>query len=130
MTRKRTDESKARRPQRSPDPRAKRGHGAKPEAVRERAVLALLSEKTVTDAANKAGVDESTLRRWLQCLNCNRYSSRMTAVLDTVRRVAESISRAGGTAQESARVDIGQLKRIARNRRRVHRDPGVYNRVK
>ena len=56
---------KTRSPQRPPDPRPKRGHGAKPEAVRERAVLALLSEKTVTNAAKKAGVDESTLRRWL-----------------------------------------------------------------
>jgi len=45
--------------------REKGGHGAKSEAVRERAVLALLSEKTVTDAAAKAGVNESTLRRWL-----------------------------------------------------------------
>ncbi len=34
-------------------------------ATRDRAVLALLSEKTVTDAAKKTGVDESTLRRWL-----------------------------------------------------------------
>ncbi len=65
MLRKRTEGPKARSPQRPPDPCPKRGHGAKPEAVRERAVLALLSEKTVTDAAKKAGVDESTLRRWL-----------------------------------------------------------------
>ncbi len=47
------------------DTRSKRGHGAKSQATRERAVLALLSEKTITDAAKKAGVDESTLRRWL-----------------------------------------------------------------
>ncbi len=41
------------------------GHGAKPETVRERAILALLSEKTLTGAAERAGIDESTLRRWM-----------------------------------------------------------------
>ena len=55
----------SRSPQKPADARPKRGHGAKPEAVRGRAVLALLTAKTVTDAVKKAGVDESTLRRWL-----------------------------------------------------------------
>lgn len=41
------------------------GHGAKSHAVRERAVLALLSERTLTDAADKAQVGERTLRRWM-----------------------------------------------------------------
>ena len=41
------------------------GHGAKLEAVRDRAVLALLSEKTITKAATRCGVNERTLRRWL-----------------------------------------------------------------
>ena len=54
-----------RNPQMPADTRSKRGHGAKSQATRERAVLALLSEKTITDAAKKAGVDDSTLRRWL-----------------------------------------------------------------
>ena len=54
-----------RNPQVPADTRSKRGHGAKSQATRERAVLALLSEKTITDAAKKAGVDDSTLRRWL-----------------------------------------------------------------
>ncbi len=42
-----------------------RGHGAKSVTVRERAILALLSEPTVVKAAAKSGVDESTLRRWI-----------------------------------------------------------------
>lgn len=42
-----------------------RGHGAKPEAVREQAVLALLSEKTIAAAARRCGVNEKTLRRWM-----------------------------------------------------------------
>ncbi len=39
--------------------------GAKSDAVRERAILALLSEKTLGVAAEKCGVNEKTLRRWL-----------------------------------------------------------------
>ena len=41
------------------------GHGAKPEAVREQAALALLSEKTIAAAARRSGVNEKTLRRWM-----------------------------------------------------------------
>lgn len=59
------DRRRTRNPQAPADTCSKRGHGAKSAATRERAVLALLCEKTVTDAAKKAGIDESTLRRWL-----------------------------------------------------------------
>lgn len=45
-------------------PRA-RGHGSKTPAVRERAVLALLSERTIGLAAKRAGIGERTLREWL-----------------------------------------------------------------
>ena len=41
------------------------GHGSKTPAVRDRAVLALLSERSLSAAARKAGVAERTLRRWL-----------------------------------------------------------------
>lgn len=41
------------------------GHGRKSEAVREAAVLALLSERTLTEAAARAGINEKTLRDWL-----------------------------------------------------------------
>lgn len=41
------------------------GHGAKPDAVRERAILALLSERSIKKAAAKVGINERTLRRWL-----------------------------------------------------------------
>ena len=41
------------------------GHGAKTAPVRERAILALLSEPTIGKAAAACGVGESTLRRWL-----------------------------------------------------------------
>lgn len=42
-----------------------KGHGTKPDAVREKAILALLSEKTIGASASKCGVNERTLRRWL-----------------------------------------------------------------
>jgi hypothetical protein len=41
------------------------GHGLKPEAVRERAILALLSEPSITVAAARCEVNEKTLRRWM-----------------------------------------------------------------
>jgi transposase-like protein len=41
------------------------GHGTKPEAVRETAILALLSEKTIAAAAKRCGVNERTLRCWM-----------------------------------------------------------------
>ena len=40
------------------------GHGAKSVVVRERAILALLSESTFARAAAKCRVGERTLRRW------------------------------------------------------------------
>jgi len=65
MPSKRASTPKPRSPQAPAGTRSKRGHGAKPQALRDRAVLALLSEKTITAAAKMAGVNESTLRRWL-----------------------------------------------------------------
>ena len=42
-----------------------KGHGRKSEAVREQAILALLSERTIGRAAQRCGIGERTLRRWL-----------------------------------------------------------------
>jgi hypothetical protein len=52
-------------PQMAEDGRKPGGHGAKSEAVRQRAILALLSEPTIGKAAERCGVGERTLRRWL-----------------------------------------------------------------
>ena len=41
------------------------GHGRKSDAIREHAVVALLSEPSIAQAAAKASVHEKTLRRWL-----------------------------------------------------------------
>lgn len=41
------------------------GHGEKLSRYQERAVVALLTQPTVEEAASHAGVSASTLRRWL-----------------------------------------------------------------
>ena len=41
------------------------GHGTKSATVRERAIVALLSENTITAAALRCSVNERTLRRWM-----------------------------------------------------------------
>lgn len=43
----------------------KAGHGAKTAAVREQAIVALLSEPTIGKAAARCGIGERTLHRWL-----------------------------------------------------------------
>ena len=53
------------RPQPAAVSRNSVGHGAKSAAVRERAILALLSEKTIGRAAAKCRLGERTLRRWM-----------------------------------------------------------------
>jgi hypothetical protein len=47
------------------DDAGSKGHGAKTAAVRERAILAFLSERSLELAAARADVSERTLRRWL-----------------------------------------------------------------
>lgn len=44
---------------------AGKGHGRASDAVREKAILALLSERTIGLAAERCGVHERTLRNWL-----------------------------------------------------------------
>lgn len=68
MTQKRQKRPQGPCPQKTADGRESAkgaGHGTKPEAVREAAILALLSEKTIGAAAKRCGVGERTLRRWM-----------------------------------------------------------------
>jgi hypothetical protein len=44
---------------------AMKGHGAKSEVTRERAILTLLSETSIGAAAARCEVGERTLRRWM-----------------------------------------------------------------
>ncbi len=103
MLRKRTEGPKARSPQEPAGARPKRGQGAKSEATRDRAVLALLSEKTVTDAAKKAGVDESTLRRWLsedEAFQADYAAARQAAFEVSIHRVQALTAQAVDTLEE------------------------------
>jgi len=56
-------------PQTSADAREKgatpNGHGAKSDALRDAAIRALLTEKSIQRAAKQCRVNERTLRRWL-----------------------------------------------------------------
>ena len=54
-------------PQNSSEPHTTkgRGHGAKSQEVRERAIVALLSEKSIGTAAERCGLNEKTLRVWM-----------------------------------------------------------------
>jgi hypothetical protein len=53
------------RPQVAAEVRKSAGHGAKSPAIRQRCILALLSERSIGAAAERAGVNERTLRRWM-----------------------------------------------------------------
>ncbi len=92
-----------RSPQVPADTRSKGGHGAKSAAVREQAVVALLSEKTVTEAAAKAGVDESTLRRWIsqdEAFQAEYAAAREAAYQAGIYRAQALTGRAMDTLEE------------------------------
>ena len=65
MARKRTVGSSTRSPQKTAGVRKTAGHGAKSQAVRNKAILALLNEKNIPRAAAKCGVCARTLHKWL-----------------------------------------------------------------
>ncbi len=93
----------SRSPQVSVDVRERGGHGAKSEAVRERAVVALLNEKTVADAAAKAGVNEKTLRRWLaddEAFQAEYATARQAAFQAGINRVQALTAQAVDTLEE------------------------------
>ena len=108
MARKRTS-TQPTRPVRSPQvpadtpPKGGRTGGPKSAAVRERAVVVLLSEKTVTEAAAKAGVDESTLRRWLagdEAFQAEYAAARTAAYQAGIYRAQALTGRAMDTLEE------------------------------
>lgn len=90
-------------PQKPADARDSAGHGAKPAAVRERAILALLSEKTIGEAAAKSGVNEKTLRRWLsddEAFKAEYAAARHAAFQAGISRVQALTARAVDTLED------------------------------
>ena len=79
------------------------GHGRKSEAVHERAILALLSERTIGRAAKRCGVNERTLRRWLTedaTFKANYEAARMTMFETGISRIQALTGRAVDTLED------------------------------
>jgi len=79
------------------------GHGAKTAAVREQAILALLSEPTITQAATRCGVTERTLRRWLAddaAFQAEYEAARRTTFQAAISRIPALTSRAVDTLDD------------------------------
>lgn len=82
------------------------GHGAKSQAVRERAVVALLSSPTIRKAARQAGVHERTLRQWLatdEAFNAVYASARRAAFQNAMDRVQVATATAVETLEDLLR---------------------------
>jgi alpha-beta hydrolase superfamily lysophospholipase len=100
----------------------RKGHGAKSAAVRERAILALLSERTIQRAAQKCGVNERTLRGWLTDDEAFRaeYEAARTATFQAgMSRIQALTARAVETledlldAKTHAAVRLGAARTVA-----------------
>src|SRR5215203_5447883 len=113
----------SRRAQMSADERkAGGGHGAKPAVIRERAILALLSEPTIGKAATTCGVGESTLRRWLtedaafqaafQAVRHATFQAAIRRIPALTGRAVEALADLLGTATHPA-VRLGAARTVA-----------------
>jgi hypothetical protein len=79
------------------------GHGAKTAAVREQAILALLSEPTIAKAAARCRVGEKTLRRWLTAdpaFQAEYEAARHATFQAAIRRIPTLTVRAVETLAE------------------------------
>lgn len=83
-----------------------KGHGEKKSRKQELAILALITEGSIKDAAKKAGIGETTLYRWMQeeefnkqyreakALTVSHVTARlrhsMTSAVDTLIEISEN----------------------------------------
>ena len=92
------------RPQKAPAGRAiSPGHGSKMESVRERAIMCLLSERSLGAAARAAGIGERTLRRWLTddpAFKADLEQAQRTAFEAGLNRVQALTSKAIDTFED------------------------------
>lgn len=81
------------------------GHGEKKVRKRDTAVLALLTEPTIRKAAEKTGVNESTLWRWMQEEDFKKQyqQAKQEAVGQATSRLRQSM-----TAAVDALVDMAE----------------------
>ena len=94
-----------RRPQMAADDRENRpqGHGSKSAATREQAVLSLLEERTIAQAAKRCGVGVRTLGRWLtddDDFKAMLEAARAAAYLAGIGRVQTLTARAVSTLED------------------------------
>ena len=105
------------------DARSSGRAGAKSAAVREQAILALLSENTLGAGAGKCGVNEKTLRRWLagdEAFSTAYAEARQAAFKAGMGRIQALTARAVDTLEDlldakkypSAR--LGAARRVAK----------------
>ena len=78
------------------------GHGEKLSRNKERAISALLSSPSITEAAKIVGIGEKTLWRWLQLDNFkNAYrAARKEVVSQAIAQVQKGMSDAVKTLQD------------------------------
>ena len=79
------------------------GHGAKSQAVRDRAILALLNEKGIPEAAATCRIGERTLHRWLTsdaAFQAEYAAARQAAFGAGLHRVQALMGRAVDTLEE------------------------------
>jgi len=76
-----------------------RGHGAKFSRKKEEAIAALLSHRSVEDAARAAGLNPNTLLRWLQTPEFGKEyrKARREAVHQSVARLQQATGAAATT---------------------------------
>jgi hypothetical protein len=97
--------------------------------VRERAVVALLSENTIGAAAERCGVDEKTLRRWMandQAFNQDLAAARRTMFDTAMNRLQPLAAQAVETLADLMREGTPPSVRLAAARSvaelSIHRD--------
>ena len=75
------------------------GHGAKFDRKKEDAIVALLSHRTVEDAANAIGIATKTLLRWLQIseFRAEYLKARREVVCQAIARLQQATGAAGVT---------------------------------
>ena len=76
------------------------GHGAKFGRKQEEAIAALLSQRSIEDAARVVGVAEKTLRRWMQepQFKAHYLQARREGVSQAVARLQQATGAAAAVA--------------------------------
>lgn len=78
------------------------GHGEKKSRTREKAIMALLTEPTVRQAAEKAGIGQATLFRWMQDPEFDEQyrTAKGLAFTQAINRLQQSTGKAVDTLNE------------------------------